>query len=521
MKTLYYHLRLLQPALVTALEGDPNSAVAFDYIPGSVIRGMIIGLFTRQNGMQELDASDSATRRVFFSNDVQYLNAYPVVSGTRTLPVPKSWHVQKGESAPIYDFAWEVNHPDNPKGVGGFAVADIDVVTKAVEERFIAVHTQRDRQKGRSVQGSGAVYRYDSLAAGQTLAGAILCESDTDAEWLNQLIYDGLEAQLGGARSAGYGRVRFEQVAIFGDWSEKASHFKDGDPLVVILLSDTILRNPSGEYEPNVSTLCSTLARRLNIDLAFLGEVNQAYLETTLVGGFNRKWGLPLPQTAALRMGSTVVFTGHSLTQAHVNTLTRWGIGERRTEGFGRVGVNIYDRPHYKLPEVEEHTPNSTEQQPIEIYTHLPAPLAYRKLLQILDKTITEKANELSQNIQSPPRSSQINALRSVVQNVLRGNSVNTRTLTDALNYIDERGATRRQFDKAHINGQKFTHWMGKTINGADDWNRLKSDASVASLITASTRDEDTLRTQYNLLLIDAVLARAAKQAQRKENSNA
>ncbi|MDX2163377.1 MAG: CRISPR-associated RAMP protein Csx10, partial [bacterium] len=113
MKTLYYHLRLLQPALVTALEGDPNSAVAFDYIPGSVIRGMMIGLFTRHNGVQELDASDTAKRRTFFSDNVQYLNAYPVVNGTRTLPVPKSWHVQKGESAPIYDFAWEVNHPEN------------------------------------------------------------------------------------------------------------------------------------------------------------------------------------------------------------------------------------------------------------------------------------------------------------------------------------------------------------------------------------------------------------------------
>jgi CRISPR-associated protein Csx10 len=521
MKTLYYHLRLLQPALVTALEGDPNSAVAFDYIPGSVMRGMVIGLFTRHNGVQELDASNSATRRRFFSDNVQYLNAYPVVNGTRALPVPKSWHVQKGDSAPIYDFAWEVNHPENPKGVGGFAVADAEVVTKAVEERFIAVHTQRDRQKGRSVQGSGAVYRYDSLAAGQTFAGAILCEDDADAEWLNQFIYDGLEAQIGGARSAGYGRIRLEQVALLDCWAEQVSHFQVGQPLVVTLLSDTILRNPSGEYEPNVSTLCSALARRLNIDLALLGEVSQAYLETTLVGGFNRKWGLPLPQTAALRMGSTVVFTRHSLTQAHIDKLMRWGIGERRTEGFGRVGVNLYDRLHYKLPEAAEDSSDSTEQKPVEIYTHLPAPLAYRKLRQILDEAITEKANELSRDIQKPPRSSQINALRSVVQNALCANPIDTEPLLEALNHIEERNAARRQFDKARINGQKLTEWMVKTINGADDWNRLKSDASVASLITASARDEATVRTQYNLRLIDAVLARAAKQAQRKENTNA
>lgn len=517
MKALYYHLHLLEPALVTALEGDPNSAVAFDYIPGSVMRGMIIGLFTRQNGVQELDASDSATRRVFFSDDVQYLNAYPVVSGKRALPVPKSWHVQKGETAPIYDFAWEKKHPENPKGVGGFAITADDVVTKALEERFIAVHTQRDRQKGRSVQGSGAIYRYDSLAAGQTFAGAILCEDGADAEWLKQFIDNGMEAQIGGARSAGYGRVRFESVAQLDDWTEQVSHFQVGQPLVVTLLSDTILRNPSGEYEPNLPTLCSTLARRLNIEVHLLGEASQAYLETTLIGGFNRKWGLPLPQTAALRMGSTVVFTGHCLKEENVNILMRWGIGERRTEGFGRIGVNMYDRPQYKLPDVAEHTPNVAEQQPVEIFTRLPVALARRKLQQMLDEKITEMANAAT--IQSPPRSSQINALRSVVQNVLRASPINTQPLTDALNYLDEREVTRRQFDKARVNGQKLTEWIRRTISSKDHWDALKADANIASLITASARDEATVRTQYNLRLIDAVLARAAKQAQRKENS--
>jgi CRISPR-associated protein Csx10 len=523
MKALYYHLHLLEPALVTALEGDPNSAVAFDYIPGSVMRGMIIGLYTRQNGIRELDASDGATRRVFFSDDVQYLNAYPVVSGKRTLPVPKSWHVKKGESAPIYDFAWETNHPENPKGVSGFALTADVVVTKALEERFIAVHTQRDRHKGRSVQGSGAIYRYDALAAGQTFAGAILCEHDNDAEWLLQFIYDGIETQVGGARSAGYGRIKLEQVAVIDNWTEHVSHFNVEQPLVITLLSDAILRNPSGEYEPNLPTLCSVLAHRLNIAPQTLGVAsqNQIYMETTLVGGFNRKWGLPLPQTAALKMGSTVVFTDHSLTQKNVDYLMRWGIGERRTEGFGRIGVNIYNLPEYQVSELDKPNTNLNEQQHIATYRQLSTSLAYRKLLRILDNQITQQANKISLSIKNPPRSSQINALRSVVENVLRVSPINTQTLTDALNYLDKRGATRRQFDKARINGQKLTEWIGRIISDEDDWNTLKSNANISSLITASKRDEITMRKQYNLRLIDAVLARAAKQAQRKENSDA
>lgn len=517
MKALYYHLYLLEPALVTALEGDPNSAVAFDYIPGSVIRGAIIGLFMRQGHLQELDAADDATRRVFFSDKTQYLNAYPLVNGKRSLPVPKSWHIQKGEATPIYDFAWGSNHPENPKGIGGFAAVTTDGVTKALAKRFIAVHTQRDRQKGRATEDSGAIYRYDSLAAGQSFAGAIICENESDAEWLNQFIHDAVEIQIGGARSAGYGRIRFEQVALHDAWAEQASHFVKGQPLVVTLLSDTILRNASGEYETNLTTLCDALVRRLNIESEGLGTASQAYLETTLVGGFNRKWGLPLPQTAALKMGGTVVFTVHGLTRENVDRLMRWGIGERRTEGFGRIGVNIYVSPQYDLTS-EHPTTSSEQQQPIEIYTRLPAPLARRKLQQMLDEKITEVANSVT--VQSPPRSSQLNALRSVVQDALRGSPVNANTPADALKRLDERGVTRRQFDKARVDGQRLTAWIGKTIDGTNEWDRLKSNANIASLITASERDETAMRTQYNLRLVDAVLARAAKQTQRKENGN-
>ena len=32
-----------QPLLLTSLQGDPNSSVSFSYIPGSVVRGALIG----------------------------------------------------------------------------------------------------------------------------------------------------------------------------------------------------------------------------------------------------------------------------------------------------------------------------------------------------------------------------------------------------------------------------------------------------------------------------------------------
>jgi len=38
MKVINYRIELLEPALVTSVQGDPNSAVAFDYLPGSESR---------------------------------------------------------------------------------------------------------------------------------------------------------------------------------------------------------------------------------------------------------------------------------------------------------------------------------------------------------------------------------------------------------------------------------------------------------------------------------------------------
>jgi len=525
MKTLHYQLHLLEPVLVTALEGNPNSAVAFAYIPGSVIRGAVIGQFMRKNRIAELDATDDATRRVFFSDYTQYLNAYPVVNGVRSLPFPNSWHTPKdtpkGEQSPIYDFAWaaEPDRPKNPKGIGGFLTLIDDKVAAASVERFIAVHTQRDRQKGRSISGSGAVYRYDSLAADQEFGGLIICENDADTDWLSEYIYDGLEVQIGGARSAGYGRVRFKNV-VLDDGLESRSPSGLDQQLVITLLSDAIVRNEYGEYEPNLASLLSSMARRLGSSCDDFGQVEQAYLGTTLVGGFNRKWGLPLPQTAALSMGSTVVFTRHKLPPDRVDQLMRRGIGERRAEGFGRVGINIYTQPQYEVADVGAPANGKNDQAQIpQMIKLLPQSIARRELSRAIEIALTATANNIE--ITNPPKSSQINTLRAVIQNVLQQADVDVSNLDTALKHIGERAVTRRQFERARVSGKTLIAWLRETTAETQHWDRFGKEQRIKMLVQFSGVDQDEERRRYNLRLIDAVLAHAAKQTRRKGNSNA
>src|SRR5262245_29272702 len=85
VKIITYHITLLEPTLVTALEGDPNSAVAFPYLPGSTLRGAVIGKYLRHEQLRQLDSTDEQVRRLFFDATTRYLNGYPLdQQGSRT-----------------------------------------------------------------------------------------------------------------------------------------------------------------------------------------------------------------------------------------------------------------------------------------------------------------------------------------------------------------------------------------------------------------------------------------------------
>ena len=42
MNCIRYRITLSEPALLTSLEGDPNESISFNYIPGSVLRGLLL-----------------------------------------------------------------------------------------------------------------------------------------------------------------------------------------------------------------------------------------------------------------------------------------------------------------------------------------------------------------------------------------------------------------------------------------------------------------------------------------------
>lgn len=486
MSVIRYRVTLHESAIFTALEGEPNSAVSYDFIPGSAIRGMVIGAYG------SIDLADDAVRRLFFSDAVRFLNAYVVDGETdqRSLPVPLSWVCLKDKKTPITDTAIERNKPelsgseDKPqtKAVKGFAVIASQGQASIPEvERVLNVHTQRARQAD-----DGLLYRYDALAAGQVFEGAILCDDRNDALILFGRVNKLGNVTLGGATSAGYGRCTFKlldgQPAT--EWAETQSGV-GGDRRVLTLTSDAILRDEFGSYRPTLAALEQALGVK----------VAQAFLDTTLVGGFNRKWGLPLPQTPALKRGSVIVLDAEASITAEV--LER-GIGERRNEGFGRAVLGWQRMGQYERIET-----NAMQTSALAVTEPSALSDASRRLWTQINKRLREQqledrgvsvAYEQHYTIKGPVTRTQLARLRSQIADELRKDKPSITISTAFLAEVEGKAAGM-QYERSQIADKSLAEWLKNPHFREFGDQKLRADVV--------------------LRLVDAVLERAQKERKR------
>ncbi len=556
MKVLAYRVRLLEPVLVTALEGDPNSAVAYDFLPGSVLRGAIIKKYRNAHKIDsaQLLAADTPeqTQRhlwLFFNGATRYLNGYPVSQNARGLPTPASWLHRKEDDKTAHDFAvqaWEqfeltesvsADAGSCPRQVSRnwerykapFCTISEQTARLIEPDRRVTVHTARNRRLGRAAhpeavregEETGAVYRYDALAAGQIFGAVIVCDVDSDAEVLEPLLTG--EVVLGGSRNSGYGHAVIEPCEVPDDLRDgREAARRDSDRLIITLLSDAILCADNGQHTATADTVKKAVEQRLGVPLRYADDPpgRCIYLNSRYVGGFNRKWGLPLVQTPAVQMGSVLVFAKPNCDESRLRTLEVQGIGERRAEGFGRVAINCHTQPAFTTVKAKaDRIPGSAAVvQPGSPSVPLAQQMANRLLRQRLDEQLIAVARHLE--VENPPRPSQISRLRSIIADVLMQESIDMDRIGEFLTMIGERSAARKQFEQARVGGQKLLDWLRDTCQKTDDvkWKVLLQLKEEDFRPVGGVRPEvnERLRQEYALRLIDLVLARATKKG-RKE----
>lgn len=547
MIAIIFRVTLLEPALLTSLEGDPNESVSFNHIPGSVLRGALIGQYMNYNDLKELDVADKTVQRLFFDGTTRFLNGYPYRFKKRALPVPLSWQQDKRVGyrqtetnlAPAFDLAIarnfneELTRPINVKAP--FWVQQKDSTYLVNPERQLAIHTTRNRRFGRAILQTaaeavgepfhGAVYRYEALAAGETFAAAVLCDHDADAEVLLPLLEG--ELRLGGSRSAGYGLVQIGGVEKIcneeaqSGWREAdgaLAQQKDGK-LMVTLLSDLILRDKNGQHTLAPEAVAGALSQKLGVNLD-IG--TPPFTRCITVGGFNRKWGLPLPQALAFQKGSVFIYKAAEVKPEILHDLEFKGIGERRAEGFGRLAFNWQSRDKITiLRELGMSKPlpfaiNDAESR--KLAERMSVRLYQQKLGNSLAATAATVAKEIvsSTSRQKLPSSAQVSRLRGIIRDEMMKEKPEIQRLNNYIAEVKNRKSAFRQFEKARVEGKNLLDWINSIISktSPSEWEQLFKVKPVPALggVPVAKCPEDTKRVYYLLRYIDAVLASMVKQ---------
>ena len=507
------HIELSEPVLATALEGDPNSATSYPFIPGSLIRGALATRYWKSHQVKDL-AADPKARSLFFEGSTRFLNAYPLdAKGDRMLPVPLSWRMEKGSEAPTLIYDWSIAREEGdlevPKPVGSsFCCLKYGAVELGEPLRRVAVHTQRDRQMGRATEDSGAVFRYEALAPGQVFEAAILFEDQATADLLAPHI-EGM-IFLGGSRSAGYGAASISPGKPSASWQEVEHPGADipaGQSFTLVLLSDALLRSEDGQCVAMLDL--RELAARLGVSSLTLVD---SFKQSGLVGGFNRKWGLPLPQVPVLRAGSVFVLqAGETITAGAISGLEQHGIGYRRAEGLGRVAVNWLVDEELQLPKPVEEEPKKRNDKLVGDGQRIASVMIQRLADSQIEGSLTHYLN----NLRFQPRGispNQLARLRVLVRSAQREGDI--KRVYDWLEEMGPRTPARRQLETARVRGERLWRWLkARCDDPATVWAELGLNAdSLPSLGQERVELSGELAHKVALRLVDGVLARAIKE---------
>ena len=469
MKALQYKLELKSNVLIPRVaSGDPNSYSSLLHIPGSVLRGVAI------KRLIEVGSGD-ALRPIFFDSDLCFLHAYPQVgdNNTRSLPTPLSWRTIKDQEYEIlnlsaaideyeefqlekvnapFSFLFELEEERQKYEAGAYLISPED---------WFSLHIQRPRNSNGEREQS-QMFRYHSLYKGQDFIGYIISEDSDLLETIQSLLGGIYDVSIGRSHKAEYGRATLTiSGEVMGDWKEVTSFGSNDNTITITCLSDVLLRDPNnGSYTTNLEPMIGM-------------KPLHTFATTTMVGGYNRKWNLPLPQAQAIRAGSVFVFDKCDDIKSVLESFQKRGLGERTSEGFGRVAINWQDVDPIKIKPLYETPPTDQRDEYLLDYGNDTSDglLATRIVENIFNARIktnlTEKINAVS--ITKAPTNAQIARLCAVLEQALRGyaNDNNLVKAQEKINiYFNSfRRPAKEQFDNAKVDSKKLEEWVLEKVS--------------------------------------------------------
>lgn len=517
MKAVTFTIHLQEPVLTTQVQsGEANSAIAYPFIPGSMIRGALVGRYLAGKPLNREE--DKIAPQLFLDGAVCYLNAYPAHPATkvRALPKPLSWFVPKDDAgeptAEITDFSHELpgNDPVKPPASGDFVWQAGDAVQLTSPDMIGLVHNTSDDPNRKSEEAS-QVYRYEALAVGQSFAGVILSEDETLLGVVKALLAAG-DLRLGGSHTAGYGRVAITNISLEQDWREFT-------PLPVNGIDDEMDDADWGEEEEEAMAATEPAYAIITClsDLIWRDEQGQvsdrllspsgkkpitACYRLRPVGGFNRKWGLPLCQAWAIQTGSVFVFPPECYSE--LQAWVEHGVGERRAEGYGRVALNWHNTARVSQS-VAPVTLPALSNTPLSSESHkLAQEMANRQLQALVEQRLIGRIQELNQ-FQALPQTAHLSRARLAARRAWH-----KADLQEIVKHFDQLSPTAvKQWEKAQLNQSNFKNWVLQEIKQVGQFALVNELPEVAGV----KADFSEMRDVTLARLIEGVLRQAVKKA--------
>lgn len=317
-----YAVKLDEPLMIPK-QGDESMT----YVPGTSVMGFFAGKAAKKHGTEVFE-------ELFLSDKLRFSPLYPVdENDARALPafglIAKIKGAQKGtDDGRIVNLehylaenkgvpkSGEQPKPLKSGFIGASSFYPLDLKTEVIYHH----------STGRATGSDPTLYTQECLSAGQVLAGFV-----TGPEDLLSLIEQVLQSEkltFGRSKTAQYSACRLAPYSGSGASSGPIAT-KPGEQIIALLDSDVLLDNGFGGYTNDAGKLMEAVCltcdgTRTSHDLASF--------RYRIVGGYNAKWNQKKPTVRAFAAGSFFVFKASG--SAVPSEIT---IGERRTEGFGRV----------------------------------------------------------------------------------------------------------------------------------------------------------------------------------------
>lgn len=345
------------------------------------------------------------------------------------------------------------------------------------------------------------MFRYSAIEKRQLFKGVLLSEKREQLEKLKSIAPQ--RAWIGGAQSAGYGKVNLTIHEINNEWIEtqEDTDIDESENVIVTCLSDVVFRNPNGTYGTSANDL------KTYMGLAH-AELKDVFAKNHTIGGFNRKWGLPLPQTPAIKMGSVFVFSNLSdAEEAKLLQFKEKGIGERKAEGFGRITLNWHGENNISKPKDEEGS-SCPDRLPVAngdkdvVKTMLKRmwwAQAEQEIIRLAKKTIEESSGTL------PPKS-QLGQFR----NVLRNGMNNPERVKQFMDHVRQKPTVLKKFSKLRIDKKNLFEFY----NEPSEIKNLKNLKNISIGNSDSYVPTEMDLAQFKIKLLLEIVVRLSKQAE-------